>query len=106
MNFHDDFLFFAKLQREISPNSVSCMVLCKKLADDPVSGWVLMLINLEFIIFSLVISLTILAINIHVCGVIELVLRLIFTDGFGLGSQSGYRRPSQRWVQYRLRIRM
>ena len=46
-----------------------------------------MFINLEFIIFIFVISLTILAINIHVCGVIELVLWLIYVDGYGLRSQ-------------------
>ena len=47
-----------------------------------------MFINLEFIIFIFVISLTILAINIRVCGVIELVLSLIYVDGYGLRSQS------------------
>ena len=47
-----------------------------------------MFINLEFITFIFVIFLNILAINIHVCGVIELVLWLIYIDGYGLGSES------------------
>ena len=75
-SFHDDFLFyflfcFVKLQHQTTQNTVSYVIWCKKLAEDPVSGWVSLFINLEFIIFIFVIPLTILAINIHVCGVIE-----------------------------------